>query len=168
MGGMVSMVRETYSYRSDPAVPVFDDAAPLIIFDGLCVLCSGGVQWMLALDPKGSTRFAAIQEAIPQALYRHYQLDAERFDTFMVLAKGVPHLKWAGVLAAAGTLPAPWRWLALALRIVPGVIGDKLYDLVQRNRIGWFGSREACLIPTEAERRRFLARLPGGNNSLTS
>jgi predicted DCC family thiol-disulfide oxidoreductase YuxK len=32
-----------YTYRSDPAVPLFHDSAPLIIFDGHCVLCSTGV-----------------------------------------------------------------------------------------------------------------------------
>ena len=35
-----------YSYRADPAVPRFDDSEALIIFDGHCVLCSSGVQWM--------------------------------------------------------------------------------------------------------------------------
>jgi len=49
-----------YSYRNDPAVPAFDDTAPIVIFDGLCVLCSSGVQWMLTRDPAGSSRFAVI------------------------------------------------------------------------------------------------------------
>ena len=145
-----------YSYRSDPSVPSFDDSAPLLIFDGDCVLCSTGVQWMLGRDPTGKTRFAAIQQAIPRALYAHYRLDAERFDTFMVLKDGRPHVRWAGILAAARTLPAPWSRLGAAGRLVPGFIGDALYDVVQRNRIGWFGRRDACFAPSEAQRRRFL------------
>lgn len=145
-----------YSYRSDPAVPPFDDAAPLIIFDGVCVMCSAGVQWMLTQDPAGKTRFAAIQEEIPRALYAHYGLDADKFDTFMVLAGGRPFVRWAGLLAAARTMPAPWSWLGVAGRVVPGFIGNAIYDVVQRNRIGWFGRREACFAPSEAERRRFL------------
>ncbi|MGQ0457649.1 MAG: thiol-disulfide oxidoreductase DCC family protein [Hyphomicrobium sp.] len=137
-------------------MPTFDDRAPLVIFDGRCVLCSTGVAWMLARDPAGSTKFAVIQDPIPQALYRHYNLDADAFDTFMVLADGVPHLKWSGVIAAARTLPAPWRWLGAIGRLVPDLIGDKIYDWVQRHRIGWFGARSACFAPTPQERARFL------------
>ena len=150
------MQETPYSYRNDPAVPPFDDAAPLIIFDGDCVMCSAGVQWMLARDPAGATRFAAIQEEIPRALYVHYHLDAARFDTFMVLKDGRPFLRWAGVLAAARLMPAPWRWLGQAGRIVPGLIGDALYDVVQRNRIKWFGRRPVCFVPPETAKRRFL------------
>jgi predicted DCC family thiol-disulfide oxidoreductase YuxK len=144
-----------YSYRDDPAVPPFDDRAPLIIFDGHCVLCSSGVQWMLARDPEGTTRFAAIQEPIAHAIYRHYGLDPVRFDTFMVLVDGRPYTRWSASLAAARTMPAPWRWLGIAGRIVPNVLGDRIYDWVQRNRIGWFGARKTCFLPGRADARRF-------------
>lgn len=100
--------------------------------------------------------FAAIQETAPRALYQHYSLDPDAFDTFMVLKDGKPYLRWRGVLAAARLLPAPWAWLGGIGRIVPDFIGDAVYDWVQRNRIGWFGDRETCFTPEEAMRRRFL------------
>ena len=150
------MTPSAYSYRTDPTVPKFDDTVPLVIFDGLCVLCSNGVQWMLARDPKGRSQFAAIQQDIPQALYKHYGLNAETFDTFMVLSGGHPYTKWAGTLAAARTLPAPYAWLGTAGRIIPNVIGDFVYDWVQRNRLRWFGRREHCLMPTPEQRARFF------------
>lgn len=153
------MTRQAYSYRHDAAVPAFDDSRPLLIFDGYCVLCSSGVQWMLARDPRGTTQFAAIQDPIARAIYRHYGLDADQFDTFMVLADGVPNVKWAGTLAAARTMPAPWRWLGTLGRIIPPAIGNRLYDWVQRNRIQWFGARATCFLPTPADRRRFLSDL---------
>jgi predicted DCC family thiol-disulfide oxidoreductase YuxK len=147
---------QPHSYRADPAVPVFDDRAPLIIFDGHCVLCSAGVQWMMARDPAGRQRFAAIQSPLPRALYRHYGLDAETFDTFLVLKDGVPYTKWRGVLVAGRTMKAPWSWLAVAGGAIPSFIGDRIYDLVQQNRINWFGARETCLAPLPANRARFL------------
>ncbi len=153
----VSMQQRPYSYRDDAAVPAFDDSAPLVIFDGHCVLCSSGVQFMLKRDPHGTTRFAAIQEPVPRALYGHYGLDADRFDTFMVLKNGVPHTKWDGVLAAARTLPPPWNWLGNLGRLMPNAIGDRLYDWVQRNRIRWFGKRDACFLPDERVRPRLLS-----------
>ena len=145
-----------YSYRNDPAVPTFDDSAPLIVFDGLCVLCSAGVRFMLARDPAGASRFAVIQSRLPRALYVHYGLDADRFDTFMVLTDGRPYVRWAGLLAAARTMPTPWRWLAQLGRIVPAFVGDRIYDWVQRNRLRWFGKREVCLAPDTSSRARLL------------
>ena len=151
---------EPYSYRSDPNVPNFDDGEPLIIFDGHCVLCSSGIEWMLQRDPHGTSRFATVQSPAPQELYRHYGLDPDTFDTFMVLKDGIPHLRWSGVLAAARTMPAPWRWLGYAGRIVPDFIGDRIYDWVQRNRFRWFGTRDACFIPDVQQKRRFLPDAP--------
>ena len=150
------MRAEPHSYRSDPQVPPFDDSVPLLIFDGHCVLCSDGVSRMLARDPHGTTRFAAIQTPIPRALYRHYDLDPDRFDTFMVLADGKPYVRWAGTLAAARTMPAPWSWLGTLGHIVPDAIGDRLYDWVQPNRFRWFGAREACFKPDATQSHRFL------------
>jgi predicted DCC family thiol-disulfide oxidoreductase YuxK len=145
-----------YSYRDDPNVPPFNDAAPLVIFDGLCVLCSSGVQWMLARDPSGRSRFAVIQDPLPQALYRHYGLDSETFDTFMVLSDGVPYTRWAGVLAAARTMRQPWRGLGAVGRVIPSFIGDRVYDWVQRNRLRWFGRRDLCRRPGAGEAARFF------------
>jgi predicted DCC family thiol-disulfide oxidoreductase YuxK len=127
-----------------------------MIFDGHCVLCSSGVVWMLSRDPHGASRFATIQSPLPQALYRHYGLDADNFETFMVLADGIPYLRWSGWLAGARAMPAPWRWLGSAGRIVPDFVGDRVYDWVQRNRFDWFGKRSTCFLPDAEQKRRFL------------
>ncbi len=145
-----------YSYSNDASVPKFDDSAPLIIFDGHCVLCSNGVKFMLARDPHGSSRFAAIQHPTARAIYKHYDLDADRFDTFMVLKDGLPHVKWRGALAAGETLGIFWRGLSIAGRIIPTPIGDWVYDIIQRNRLTWFGSRDTCFVPDAHQHQRFL------------
>ena len=150
------MLAAAFSYRTDPAVPRFDDSEPLVIFDGHCVLCSTGVQLMLARDPHGTSRFTAIQTPLPRALYAHYRLDADRFDTFMVLKDGRPFVRWAGLLAATHTMPAPWRWLGWLGRAVPTVLGDAIYDVVQRNRLRWFGSRPVCFVPDAKIKARFV------------
>jgi predicted DCC family thiol-disulfide oxidoreductase YuxK len=146
-----------YSYRSDPSVPAFDDRAPIIVFDGLCVLCSGGVQALFRLDRKALFKVAAIQQPIPQALYRHYGLNAQTFDTFLLLADGLPHVKADAVLEVARRLGGVWALFAAAGRLMPKGWRDAIYDWVQRNRIGWFGARQTCLMPTPDVAARFLA-----------
>ena len=147
--------RRPYSYRADPNVPPFDDARPLIIFDGMCVLCAGGVQWMLARDPDGPSRFAAIQEPIPQALYRHFGLDTAEFETNLVLIDGRAYAKLDTVAAAAERLGGGWRLLGV-LRAIPRPIADWLYDRIAHNRYRLFGRTEHCMMPPPEWRERFI------------
>ena len=156
LGGMATAAHEPHALFLSAKIPPSSRSTTLrrcssSMVCACCVrrACSGCWRGI----PNGTTRFAAIQTPIPQALYAHYGLDATRFDTFMVLAGGVPHIKWAGLLAAARTMPAPWSWLGTAGRIVPRFIGDLIYDWVQRNRLDWFGSRHDCMVPTAAQRR---------------
>lgn len=74
----------------------------------------------------------------------------------MGLTESRPRLKWAGVLAAAGTLPAPGLGLGVAGRLLPGFIGDARYDVVQRHRLDGVGRRATCSVPPAAPRRCFL------------
>lgn len=150
------MTNRAYSYRADASVPEFDDSEPLMIFDGVCVLCSEGVKWMLRRDPKGTTKFIIVQSPLARALYAHYGLDPDKFDTFMVLKDGVPYYRYRGWLEAAKTMPPPWRWLGYAGRIIPEFVGDFFYDIIQRNRFQWFGRCENCLVQNAETQARFL------------
>lgn len=151
-----SAAPHAYSYRTDTTVPDFDDSRPLLIFDGMCVLCSGGVQFMMRHDRSGTCSFATIQHPVPQALYQHYGLDATRFTTFMVLADGIPHTKWRGLLAAAKLMGGVWKFLGFVGGLLPSALGNLIYDVVQNNRLQWFGARTSCYMPSQAERERYL------------
>src|SRR5262245_65046964 len=82
-----------YSYRGDPAVPAFADDRALVVFDGVCVLCSGFARFILERDKRFAFRLATAQSPLGQALFRHYGLDAETFETNLVLADGIPYAK---------------------------------------------------------------------------
>jgi predicted DCC family thiol-disulfide oxidoreductase YuxK len=150
------MPRFNTSYRTNDGVPAFDDSETIYIFDGYCVLCSEGVKWMIRRDPKGKSKILAVQTPLARAIYSHYALDPDRFDTFLVLKGGVAYAKWRGWLEAAKTMPAPWRWLGFLGHLIPDFIGDPVYDLIQRNRFDWFGRRGDCLVPDATTRARFL------------
>lgn len=150
------MTNAAYSYRADASVPDFDDSEPLMIFDGVCVLCSEGGKWMMRRDPNGTTKFITVQSPLARALYAHYGLDPKKFDTFMMLKDGVPYYRYRGWLEAAKTMRAHWRWLGFAGHIIPEFMGDFFYDIIQRNRFHWFGRRETCLVPDAETKTRFL------------
>lgn len=146
-------MREPFSYRSDPQVPAFDDSRPLFVFDNVCVLCSGGVRFLMRHDTAGKIAFTSAQGSIGQALYRHYGLEMD--ETYLLLAHGRAHTMSAGYFAVAEELGGWWR-LARLGRIVPGFLRDAAYRIVARNRYRWFGKTQACALLSEDQRARLL------------
>ena len=64
-------------------------------------------------------------------------------------------MKSEAVLRVVECLGGGWR-LARPLRLVPQALRDTVYDFVAKNRYRWFGKRETCRLPSDAERERFL------------
>ena len=83
---MPEVSRSPFSYREDRAVPAFDDSRALFVFDGVCVLCSGGAAWLMRHDRKALVNFTPAQEALGQALYRHYGVEMD--ESYLLIAGG--------------------------------------------------------------------------------
>lgn len=147
---------ETFAYRRDPRVPAFDDSHPIVIFDGACVMCSRFVQLLLRADRRGRLRFLTAQSELGQALYAHFGLRGDVFDTYVLLDEGRARVKSDAALRIFALLGAPWALLG-AGRVLPRGWRDALYDFVARNRLRWFGQRDVCYAPTPEVRARFIA-----------
>jgi predicted DCC family thiol-disulfide oxidoreductase YuxK len=147
--------KAAYSYRSDPSVPPFPDDTALLVFDGVCVLCSASARFILKRDHARRFRFTTAQSPLGQALFRHYGLDAQAFETNLVLFDGRVYGKLDTVVVAGTLLGGVWRVLAL-LRLLPHAAGDWLYDRIARNRYRLFGRTDACMMPPPEWRSRFI------------
>ena len=129
---------------------------PLYFFDGVCVLCSGFVQFYVAREHDGAMRFATTQSALGRRTLGALGLPADLFDrTVLLVEDGLVHFESDAALRALARLPAPWRWLAV-LRRLPAPLRDAAYRLVARNRYRWFGQRPSCFVPDPAQRARFI------------
>jgi predicted DCC family thiol-disulfide oxidoreductase YuxK len=131
-----------------------------ILFDGVCTLCNGFVQFVIRHDPHGYFRFAALQSEAGQALLAaHGQpLSAAALahpDSVVLVADGRVYTHSTAVLRIAGHLGGVWR-LATVGWLLPRTWRDALYRYVARHRYQWFGQQESCLMPTPALRARFL------------
>ena len=125
----------------------------IVLFDGVCNLCNGVVQFVIARDPQARFKFASQQSQAGLELLRLYHLP--EMTSVVLIRDGQALLKSDAVLEIARLLPAPWAW-AVAFKVVPRALRDWLYDLVARSRYSIFGRRDACWLPTPELRTRFL------------
>ncbi len=149
------MTLPVFSYRDDSGVPAFPDDKPLIVFDGVCVLCSASARFVLRHDRTRRFRLTAAQSPVGQGLYRHFGLSPNDYDTFLLVEDGRAWLKSDAALRVVRRMGLPWS-LAALFRIVPASLRDAAYDLIARNRYRVFGRRETCFIPSDGDAQRFL------------
>lgn len=146
---------QPYSYRRDPSVPPFPDERPIIVFDGFCALCTGWARFVLRHDRRDRFRLLSAQSALGHALYVHYGLDPQEYQTNILLENGMAWFESEGSIRMAERLGPPWS-LAAVFRLLPRPARDALYALVARNRLKWFGKRSVCYRPDPAQAHRFL------------
>ncbi|HVM79067.1 MAG TPA: DCC1-like thiol-disulfide oxidoreductase family protein [Stellaceae bacterium] len=128
---------------------------PVVLFDGVCNLCSGFVRFAMARESGRVLRFAAMQSPRGQELLRRHGLPLTNFESFAFLEDGAVHLKSGGFLRIVRYLRRPWPWLA-AGRVLPRAFRDWVYDRIARNRYRLFGKRAACMVPAPELLDRFL------------
>lgn len=127
---------------------------PVLIFDGVCNICSFGVEIVLKNDRDGIFDFAFAQGARGGALKRQHGM-TEALDTVTVVDGDKVYIKSDAALYVARRLPFPWPLLG-GFAILPRAWRDALYNIVARNRYTWFGKKSACYVPPQAALTRFL------------
>ena len=137
-----------------------DQGAHLVLYDGVCGLCSRLVQFLLRHDRRGTFRFAALQSTTGKAMVARWGGDPEELTSFYVVADyGTGNArvitKSDAALFIARELGWPWS-LAGAAAALPKPLRNRMYDVVARSRYRIFGHYEQCLIPSEESRGRFI------------
>jgi len=128
---------------------------PVILFDGVCNLCSGVVQFIIKHDPKKQFRFASLQSKFGEEVMKHFGLPVNQYNSFILLKDGKIYTRSAGALKVAKKLKGLYP-LLYAFIIVPRFIRDAVYNLVARKRYKWFGKKEICWIPTPELKNLFI------------
>jgi predicted DCC family thiol-disulfide oxidoreductase YuxK len=118
-----------------------DPVERVVLFDGVCNLCNGLVQFIIRRDPHARFRFAPMTSFAA--------------DTIVLVEDGRRYERSAAVLRIARQLRAPWP-LLFAFIVVPRPLRDWAYDAMARRRYRWFGRRETCMVPTPELRARFV------------
>jgi predicted DCC family thiol-disulfide oxidoreductase YuxK len=139
-----------------------DDKRPVILFDGVCNLCNGGVNFALDADPTGKLRFAALQSEVGRALLQADGRSADDISTIVLVEESGYSEKSSAVLRIASRLSLvnlPLAPLALLGGGVPPVVRDLVYDAVANNRYNLLGKTDECRLDDGTFADRFLSDL---------
>jgi predicted DCC family thiol-disulfide oxidoreductase YuxK len=129
---------------------------PVIVFDGVCVLCSRWVDFILRHDRAGRFRLAAMQGQHGRALLIAHGLSPDDPVSFLLVDGGQGYSDTDAIARVLRQLGVRWRWVAAVLRVIPRVVRDPVYRWVARNRYRMFGRRDQCRLPEAEQAWRFI------------
>ncbi|RNI30267.1 thiol-disulfide oxidoreductase DCC family protein [Rufibacter immobilis] len=129
--------------------------SPTILFDGVCNLCNGFVQFVIRHDTQAYFRFASLQSGVGQEVLSAYGMPTEEFRSFLFIEDGQLYSRSTAALKVFRRLGGAWG-LLYGFMLVPKFLRDPVYDWVSRNRYRWFGQQESCMLPIPALKARFL------------
>ncbi|WP_252936640.1 thiol-disulfide oxidoreductase DCC family protein [Roseivirga pacifica] len=127
----------------------------VLLFDGVCNLCNGAVNFIIDHDPKGHFKFAALQSDFGQEKLKELGYNQQDFDSLVLLSGDKVYKKSSAALRIAKKLSGLYPLLYVFI-IIPPFIRHGVYDIIAKNRYKWWGKRDSCRMPTPELRARFV------------
>src|SRR4029453_6823322 len=108
--------------------PSGSEGTHLVLYDGVCALCNGLVQFLLTHDRRGIFRFASLQSAIGQAIVKRFGGNPEDLTSFYMVAnyrtdKAKALTRSRAALFVISELGWPWKF-ARVIEVLPTAILD--------------------------------------------
>ena len=127
---------------------------PVVLFDGVCNLCTGSIQFILKRDKEKKFLFSSLQSNFGQSLLKKFGLLPDTYNSFILYQDGNIHTRSTAALKMFQQLKG-WKWVKI-FWIIPRFIRDAIYNLIAKNRYRWFGKKNECWVPTKELLSRFL------------
>ena len=132
----------------------------LVLYDGVCALCNGVVQFLMKHDKLDKFRYTPLQSSLGREVLARFDIRTFPDGVMLVTDALTPaeHLyqRSDAVAVALQLLAAPWRLAGRVLTLVPHSVRDCGYDIIARLRYRLFGRYDTCPIPPPEQRGRLL------------
>jgi len=126
----------------------------IILFDGLCNLCSASVRFVIKRDNKKIFRFASLQSNFGQKTLLGIEI-GNSIKTIVLLMDDKIYLRSDAALEISKDLDGLWPSLYL-LKIIPRFVRDAVYNFISQHRYQWFGKTDECWLPSPDLSARFV------------
>jgi predicted DCC family thiol-disulfide oxidoreductase YuxK len=131
---------------------------PIVVYDGICLLCSRWIRFLLEQDREGRYLFAAMQSDHGRDLLQSHGLDPDSPFSMLLVESGKGYTDTTAIAKVLRGLPQRrWHWLGATMLTMPKSPRDAAYRLVARHRYRLFGRSEQCFAPTPEQRSRFMS-----------
>lgn len=128
----------------------------VIVFDGVCVVCSRWVQFVLKHDHRHLFKFASMQSHAGRLLLSQHGLNPDDPNSLLLVSEQRAHTDTDAIICIVTQFGGLWRLVGLS-RVIPRVLRDAGYRYLARNRYRWFGKSSACMVPSVQIADRFLS-----------
>jgi len=125
----------------------------IVLFDGVCNMCVGSVNFIIKRDSKDMFRFASLQGDVGQKMVKKHSLS---MNSIILIKNGQVKTKSSALLNILCHLNTFWKVL-LVFYVVPYPIRDILYNIVAKTRYFLFGKRNQCMVPNKNINSKFLS-----------
>ncbi len=133
----------------------FDGKNSLVLFDGICSLCTTSVQFILKRDSKKRFLFASLQSPFGQDILEKYKISG-KVRTVVLIEKDKVFTKSTAALIITRHLNGFWP-LFYVFILLPKCFRDRVYDFIAKNRFRWFPKHKVCQFSISKFDDRFLS-----------
>jgi predicted DCC family thiol-disulfide oxidoreductase YuxK len=127
---------------------------PILLFDGVCNLCSGAVQFILNNDREGKIKMASLQSNFGQNFLLENQLPTKEYQSLIFIENNQYFTQSEAFFKLIQYLPN-YKWLTI-FNFLPVTFSNFFYRLIAKNRYAWFGKKNECWLPSPTWKDRFL------------
>jgi predicted DCC family thiol-disulfide oxidoreductase YuxK len=121
------------------------EAKILIQFDGICILCSRTIQFILKADRRRKFLFQTLPDSSDNGIA----------ESVIVHDGRTTYTHFDAILKIGKELGGVYRLIGI-LRIIPSKWRHSLYVWIARNRYRWFSVSQSCYIPSLKDKERFI------------
>lgn len=137
-------------------MPAQNTRYAIILFDGVCKLCNGFVQFVIEHDNRQYFKFAALQTETGKSLLSKLHPNHDKLpDSVALIENQEVYFKSEAAIRILAKLNGPVKYLAYS-KYLPLWVRDPVYDFIARNRYSWFGRKNSCMVPNPDIQSRFL------------
>ena len=127
----------------------------IVLFDGVCNLCNGSVNFLIERDKKDEFRFASLQSEVGEQMLKDHSIRRSDTDSVILVEDGRAFVYSTAALRIAKRLGSIWS-LAYGFIVLPVFVRDFFYKLVAKHRYRMFGKTDVCRMPTTEDAKKFI------------
>ncbi len=134
---------------------------PIILFDGVCNLCNGGVNFAIDHDKSAKFRFASLQSNVAKSLLLRDGKDPETTSDVVLVTSDNAYYSSDAVARIMSGLDMPvLKFFGVLGRVTPSFARNAVYKVVSGNRFV-LGENDSCRMDFDGEyTSRFVSDPP--------